>query len=194
MPHCELTDAQLRDTWQRLAATDWGSFDAAMKLTLRMAHVRMHARLHARGVQITRPAPNRTPGEDMTLQTDPAVEPGPEATANPLRAYMAWAGERKYGAVLVFAHTAQAARRIAYPAIADWTDGGIRDVQVKRLTQHVDYLDTLKLVDRPHVNDNPPTCAVCDLWGSPPHPGMNGCQHCSSAAAMPASSTPASTP
>ena len=56
MAHAELTDDQLRHAWRALAAQDWGSFDEAMKITLRMARVRLHARLLADGVRIAQPA------------------------------------------------------------------------------------------------------------------------------------------
>ena len=111
-----------------------------------------------------------------TKQT--AVAGPVERVVGPLRPYMCWAGDPDEGAVLAWAHTAQDARKLAFPAIADWTDAGFIDVRARLLKQHVEYLQTLKLKDAPHVNDNPPTCAVCDLWGNPPHPSMTGCMHC----------------
>ena len=95
-----------------------------------------------------------------------------------LRPYMCWAGDPEEGAVLAWAHTGQEARKLAYPAIADWTDSGFFDVRARLMKNHPEYLQTLSLQDVPHVNDNPPCCSVCDLWGNPPHPSMTGCMHC----------------
>jgi len=96
----------------------------------------------------------------------------------PLRPYMCFCGEPSEGAVLAWAHTAQDARKLAYPAIADWTDCGFIDVRARLLRAHPAYYETLKLKDAPHVNDNPLCCAVCEQWGHPPMPEGRGCLHC----------------
>jgi hypothetical protein len=91
---------------------------------------------------------------------------------------MCWACDPEYGAVLVWANTAQEARKLAFPTIAGWTDSGFIDVRARLLKRHPEYMQTLKLEDGPHVNDNPPCCPVCELWGNPPHPSGNGCCGC----------------
>ena len=101
-----------------------------------------------------------------------------ERGVGPLRPYICWAGDPDERAVLAFAHTAKDARKLAWPKVRDWTDAGFFDVRVRRLREHADYLMTLATKDGPHCDDNPPTCAVCDLWGNPPHPSMTGCMHC----------------
>ena len=101
-----------------------------------------------------------------------------ERGVRPLRPYMCWCGEPEDGAVLAWAHTAQDARKLAYPAIADWTDAGFIDVRARLLKQHPAYYETLKLKDGPHVNDCPPVCPRCEQWGQPLLPNGNGCLHC----------------
>ena len=96
----------------------------------------------------------------------------------PLRPYMCWCGEPADGAVLAWAHTAQDARKLAYPAIAAWTDCGFIDVRARLLKEHPAYYQTMKLKDAPHVNDHPPGCPVCEQWGQPPLPDGKGCLHC----------------
>ena len=118
----------------------------------------------------------------MDAQTDgnnrTAVAGPVERQVRPLRPYMCFCGEPSEGAVLAWAHTAQDARKLAYPAIADWTDCGFIDVRARLLRAHPAYYETLKLKDAPHVNDNPPSCAVCEQWGHPPMPEGRGCLHC----------------
>jgi hypothetical protein len=80
--------------------------------------------------------------------------------------------------VLAWAHTAQAARKLSYPTIADWTDAFFRDVRATLMKKHPEYLQTLKLEDGPHVIEYPPVCPVCELWGNPPHPEVEGCWQC----------------
>lgn len=95
-----------------------------------------------------------------------------------LRPYMCWSGDPADGAVLAWAHTSQHARRLAYPYIADWTDCGFIDVRARLLKKHPAYYETMKLKDAPHVNDNPPCCRSCRLWGHPPLPSGEGCTYC----------------
>jgi hypothetical protein len=80
--------------------------------------------------------------------------------------------------VLAWAHTAQDARKLAYPAIADWTDAGFTDVRARLLKAHPAYYETLKLKDGPHVNDCPPVCPRCEQWGQPLLRNGYGCMHC----------------
>ena len=101
-----------------------------------------------------------------------------ERWVRPLRPYMCWAGDPQDGAVLAWAHTRQEARKLAFPAIADWTDCGFIDVRARLLKAHPAYYETLKLNDAPHVNDDPPVCPSCETWGSPPHPDGHGCWRC----------------
>jgi hypothetical protein len=89
---------------------------------------------------------------------------------------MCFCGEAADGAVLAWAHTAQDARKLAYPAIADWTGCGFIDVRARLLKEYPAYYETLKLRDGPHVNDDPPVCPSCGLWGSP-RMGA-GCTYC----------------
>lgn len=98
--------------------------------------------------------------------------------SKPLRPYMCWCGEPSEGAVLAWAHTAQAARKLAYPFIADWTDCGFIDVRARLLKAHPSHYATLKLSDGPHVNDCPRGCPACEQWGYPLTPDGAGCEHC----------------
>ncbi len=114
------------------------------------------------------------------MSTD-ATTPGEvplDGAVRPLRPYMCFAGDSAEGAVLAWAHTAQDARKLAYPSIADWTDCGFIDVRARLLKKHPAYYQTLKLKDAPHVNDNPPCCPVCETWGSPPLAEGRGCEYC----------------
>lgn len=113
----------------------------------------------------------------------PAVGIPLDRRVRPLRPYMCWCGEPSEGAVLAWAHTAQDARKLAYPAIADWTDCGFIDVRARLLKKHPDYIETMKLKDVPHVNGEPPCCPVCEQWGSPPLPEGKGCTYCGEDAA-----------
>jgi hypothetical protein len=111
-------------------------------------------------------------------QNSPAVGAPVEPSVRPLRPYMCWCGDPAEGAVLTWAYTAQDARKLAYPAIADWTDCGFIDVRARLLKAHPAYYETLKLKDAPHVNDDPPVCPVCEQWGQPLLPDGKGCLHC----------------
>lgn len=115
--------------------------------------------------------------DQATSTTDASGSPL-DRGVRPLRPYMCYCGEPAEGAVLAWAHTAQDARKLAYPAIADWTDCGFIDVRARLLKKHPAYYETLKLKDAPHVNDDPPTCQVCGLWGHPPLPDGKGCEFC----------------
>lgn len=95
-----------------------------------------------------------------------------------LRPYMCWSGAPADGAVLAWAYTAQHARQLAYPSIADWTDCGFIDVRARRLREHPAYYETMRLSDGPHVNDNPPCCKACQQWGHPPLENGGGCTYC----------------
>lgn len=101
-----------------------------------------------------------------------------DLAVKPLRPYMCWAGDPEEGAVLTWAYKGQEARKLAFPAIAGWTDARFLDVRARLLKAHPAYYETLKLRDGPHVHDDPPVCHVCATWGSPPLPGGNGCCRC----------------
>lgn len=107
-----------------------------------------------------------------------------ERPVRPLHPYMAWAGDDPAdGAALAFAHTAREARRIAYPLIADWCDVGYINVRAKRLREHEAYLMSFCRSAEAYATDEPPTCNVCERWGSPLHADGNGCDACGGEAA-----------
>lgn len=93
-----------------------------------------------------------------------------------LNAYMAHCGEPSEGAVLVFAHTAQEARKLAHPVISDWNDGGFISVRAKRLRKHLDWINSMRRSDKPHVIDDPFICPNCEKWGAPMRAGK--CAFC----------------
>jgi hypothetical protein len=95
-----------------------------------------------------------------------------------LRPYMCFCGDASEGAVLAWAYDRQHARKLAYPAIADWTDCGFIDVRARLLKDCPAYYETLRLKDGPHVNDNPPVCPSCEMWGHPLLPDGKSCEHC----------------
>lgn len=121
--------------------------------------------------------------EEMSMHKTPLTELEREncilaTEVRPLRPYICFCGEPADGAVLAWAHTAQDARKLAYPVIADWADCGFIDVRARWLKMHPDYMQTLKLKDVPHVNADPHMCPVCELWGNPPSLEGNGCWRC----------------
>lgn len=86
-----------------------------------------------------------------------------------LQAYMLHDGEPVDGAVLVFAHSFQEAKKIGYRTVRSWTDCEYIDIKGHRiwndswLKEHA--ADQKKLADgEPHVIDNPPCCKGCELW------------------------------
>lgn len=78
--------------------------------------------------------------------------------------------------MLVFARTAQEARKISYgyswcdQAWSHWVDWRAR--RLKDLPKHLIALDN----GNPQVVDDPPTCAVCERWGG--HLLAYGCSLC----------------
>lgn len=100
-----------------------------------------------------------------------------------LHPYMGYAGEPSEGAVLVFAHTAREARKVAYDCVVGWCDCEFIDVRCTRLRDDPEYLLTLahpaKLEsDTPHCVDDPPSCDACEMWGGRPIPERNCCTNC----------------
>lgn len=78
---------------------------------------------------------------------------------------------REEGAVLVFAHTAKEARKLAYPFIESWFDNiEWIDMRAQRLRgkEHLyAEADQEKLkAGIPHVIESPRSCRSCCLWGS----------------------------
>ena len=83
-------------------------------------------------------------------------------------------------AVLIFAHTAKEAKKVAWKEIGDlfvydYTDIGIR------LLRNSDYLfdnadPKLVASDTPHAIDSPKGCEQCELWGDELVDGR--CQSC----------------
>lgn len=73
------------------------------------------------------------------------------------------------GAVLIFAHDAKEARKLAYPFVQDWFGDGWTDCAVMYLKDRT-YLfaeanqEKLTRGD-PHVVDSPKVCKQCELWG-----------------------------
>jgi len=89
-----------------------------------------------------------------------------------MRAYMGFSREAgsQEAAILIFAHNCKEARRLAFPFISDWGDGGWLDVAVKWLKDAQHLFDTEANKEKitagiPHVIDSPKTCERCELWG-----------------------------
>ncbi len=102
-----------------------------------------------------------------------------EATQDkPLRPYMCFVGDPLDGAILAFAHSAQHARKLAYPNLSEFSDRGFIDVRARLLFDHPEYYQSLKLQDVPHINEYPPVCEVCGTWGFPQMACGNGCLGC----------------
>ena len=115
----------------------------------------------------------------MTTEQLPPADAGPfERRVRPLRPYMCFCGEPSEGAVLAWAHTAQDARKLAFPEVADWTGCEFIDVRARLLKAHPAHYETLRLKDGPHVNANPTCCPVCERWGYPLMTDGHGCLHC----------------
>jgi len=71
------------------------------------------------------------------------------------------------GACLVFANTARQAKSIAWGVLCDWWDIDWIDVRAKWLQDKTHgYLRACSKSDKPHSIESPPTCSVCELWGS----------------------------
>jgi len=86
-----------------------------------------------------------------------------------LKAYSFHDGEPTDGAVLVFAHNFQKAKKIAYRAVNSWTGCEFIDVKGHWIRNDAwlkaNAANQEKLAaDEPHVIDNPPTCKGCELW------------------------------
>lgn len=94
-------------------------------------------------------------------------------TAVALRPYMGWAGlDPAEGAVLVFAHHRQEAKRLAFAVLRGWFDCPYIDTRVRRLRRHADWVRHLAnpaalAEGRPHAVDDPASCRHCNTWGTP---------------------------
>jgi len=89
-----------------------------------------------------------------------------------LSPYMGFvAGAREEGALLVFAHDAREARRLAWPTLHGWfQDVSYIETRVRRLhgTHILGEADPQALrAGRPHVVESPTSCDRCMLWGQP---------------------------
>lgn len=89
--------------------------------------------------------------------------------------YMAFVGEPREGAALVFAETARKAKALAWRRVG-WLDCDYIDLRVTRMREHELYLMSLR--DFGDVLDDPPTCPICETWGAPPNDDGNGCDNC----------------
>lgn len=92
-------------------------------------------------------------------------------------AYVAWdemVGPREL-AILVFAHTAKDARRMAYPVLCDFMDTHFLDVRVKRSKDDAAHLRKKEV---PHIVDSPPVCERCEYWYTSPLSADGLCDDC----------------
>ena len=100
-----------------------------------------------------------------------------------MRAYMAWSGVMpEDGAVLVFAHTAQEARRTAWPILESLYSGEWIYVRARWL-RDVPWLIQQADEERwfggvAHVIESPEACKCCGLWGDELEDGL--CEDCAS--------------
>lgn len=93
-----------------------------------------------------------------------------------MRAYMAFDRhmEPEAGAVLVFAHTAREAHRLAWPTLYGWCTDRYVDVGVRWLREGCEHL---RRSDEPHVV-HPPICSICELWHTKPLDENDRCEGC----------------
>lgn len=95
-----------------------------------------------------------------------------DSVGNKLKPYMGYSrsGGSAAGAVLIFAHTAREAKKLAFPELKGWCDGQEWiDVAVRKLKKEYLYAeaDLEKLKNNiPHVIYSPTiTCKQCECWG-----------------------------
>lgn len=86
-----------------------------------------------------------------------------------LKAYSFHDGEPIDGAVLVFAHNFQEAKKIAYRTVNSWTGCDFIDVKghwIRSDTWLKEHAADKKKLDAGecHVIESPPTCEGCELW------------------------------
>ena len=83
-----------------------------------------------------------------------------------MKMYMGHGGEPEDGAVLIFAHTAKEAKKIAWSGILiDLCDHDYTNLRVK-LIRDSEWLRAERRSDtEPHIVDDPRSCACCFLWG-----------------------------
>lgn len=90
-----------------------------------------------------------------------------------MKTYMGYDGYigREEGAVLIFAHNAKEAKRLAVPVIQSFFDSDYIAVRACRLWNR-DHLfaeaDQAKLAEGiAHVIEDPKCCVACECWGYP---------------------------
>jgi len=93
-----------------------------------------------------------------------------------LHPYVVHDGEPQEVAVLVFAHTAQEARKVGFDALTGFDCSEWIDVRAKRLRKHEGYLMGFRQSDEPHCIESMPVCPRCEKWGAPPV--GDGCANC----------------
>lgn len=91
--------------------------------------------------------------------------------------YMVFDGDPAEGAALVFAKTAREARKLGFNALREWFDSEWINVRARRQREYQDYLMEL-YDDGRAVIDDPPSCPVCEKWGSPIRDDGQGCDFC----------------
>ena len=92
-----------------------------------------------------------------------------------MKPYMGYSreGGSREGAVLIFAHNVKEAKRIGFGVLSPWITDEYTDMAVTLIKDGAFWFEQVpqwskdKIVkDEPHVLDSPPSCKVCELWGS----------------------------
>ena len=106
-----------------------------------------------------------------------------------LKLYLGTVGDSgEEAAILIFAHDAQEAKKVAFPVLFSWdTALDYIDVRVRRIKVDAPHLwgagDPKKIYDgTAHAIDDPPTCMNCETWGAGIVIQDNGsCRRCNDA-------------
>ena len=92
-----------------------------------------------------------------------------------MKPYMGYSreGGSREGAVLIFAHNIKEAKRIGFKVLSSWITDEYTDMAVTLIKkgdflfeQVSDWSKDKLAKGIPHVLDSPPSCKVCELWGS----------------------------
>jgi carbon storage regulator len=100
-----------------------------------------------------------------------------------MRAYMVFDREAgpAEGAVLVFHHTAQAAKSLGWRTVQAWTTAEWTDVSAKWIKNGEEELaeeNNVDLKGHPRMIESPKACQRCELWGRTPLNAFGVCEFC----------------
>lgn len=105
-----------------------------------------------------------------------------------MKLYMGFSGDEY--AILIFAHNAREAKKVAYQGLNGLEDTEYIHVRVRLIREEAKHLwacaDPKKLeAGETHYEDSPPCCWTCESWGVDINPNTNGeCKNCDEQAAL----------